>query len=98
MSWTLFNKDKIGWVRGTPGSISVTPAVVRMFCELCGSPLTFEFSDSSEIIGVTTGTLDEPDKFLPTRHNWTKSEVTWLNALASLPQNPGDAGDEKVSI
>ena len=97
LSWTLFNQSKFDWVRGTTGSIHVTPAVERKFCELCGSPLTFEFTDTSEIIGVTTGTLDEPDRFCPTRHNWTASEVSWLNKLANLPRNPGDAGDEKAS-
>jgi hypothetical protein len=97
LSWALFNKGQFGWIRGAPGTIKATPAVARKFCERCGSPLTFEFTDSSEIMGVTTGTLDEPDEFRPTRHNWTSKEVSWLDMAAKLPRNLGDAGDEKVS-
>jgi hypothetical protein len=97
LTWTLFNKDKFEWIRGTPGAINATPAVIRKFCERCDCPLSFEFTDSSAIVGVTTGTLDKPDEFCPTRQNWTSREVPWLERTATLPRNPGDAGDEKVS-
>ncbi len=59
MSWTLFNQRQFEWLIGRTASIGDTSAAIRKFCNLCGSPLTFEFTDSSEIIGVTTGTLDE---------------------------------------
>ncbi len=98
LSWSLFNKSQFQWVKGKPGTTSVTPAVNLHFCKSCGSPLTFEFTDTSEIIGTTTGTLDEPEKFSPTRHNWTSSELSWIHNLDTLPRNTGDAGDEKVSI
>ena len=97
LSWTLFHQNQFQWIKGTPGTINVTPLVFRQFCKDCGSPLTFEFTDSSEIIGVTTGTLDHPDEFCPTRHNWTASQVSWLTMVENLPKNPGDAGDEKAS-
>ena len=97
LSWSLFNKDQFQWVKGTPGTTSVIPEVNLHFCESCGSPLTFEFTDSSEIIGATTGTLDEPENFRPTRHNWTSNEVSWIHTLDTLPRNLADAGDEKVS-
>ena len=97
LSWSLFNQSQFRWTKGTPGNTSVMPEVVLHFCEKCGSPLTFEFTDSSEIIGTTTGTLDHPETFSPTRHNWTSSEVSWIHTLDSLPRNSGDAGDEKIS-
>ena len=97
LSWALFNQNQFVWVTGEPASLSVTPAVIRKYCAQCGSPLTFEFTDSGEIVGVTTGTLDDPDNFRPTRHNWTSSEVAWLKNVPHLPRNPGDAGDEKIS-
>ena len=97
LPWTLFDQSQFEWTKGTPGVIQATPAVIRSFCSRCGSPLTFEFTDSSEIIGVTTGTLDKPHDFPPTRHNWTSREVSWLRTLGDLPRNTGDAGDEKTS-
>ena len=98
LSWSIFNSDQFRWTKGTPGTTSVTPAVKLHFCADCGSPLTFEFTDSSNIIGATTGTLDDPEKFPPTRHNWTSRELSWIHNLDSMPRNSGDAGDEKVSI
>jgi len=97
LAWAIFDQSQFEWTKGTPGVIQATPAVIRRFCSRCGSPLSFVFTDSSEIIGVTTGTLDEPQDFPPTRHNWTSSEVSWLGALGNLPRNAGDAGDEKAS-
>lgn len=97
LPWTLFDQSQFEWTKGTPGVIQATLAVIRSFCSRCGSPLTFEFSDSSEIIGVTTGTLDNPYDFPSTRHNWISREVSWLPTLGDLPRNSGDAGDEKTS-
>ena len=97
LPWTLLDQSQFEWTKGTPGVIQATLAVIRSFCSRCGSPLTFEFTDSSEIIGVTTGTLDNPHEFPPTRHNWTSREVSWLPTLGNLPRNSGDAGDEKTS-
>ena len=97
LSWTLFSKGQFEWIHGNPGTINATQVVTRKFCERCGSPLSFEFTDSSDIIGVTTGTLDKPDEFCPTRHNWASKEVSWWNEVAQLPRNLGDAGDERIS-
>ena len=63
LSWSLFNKNQFQWIKGKPGTTNVTPAVNLHFCKSCGSPLTFEFTDSCEIVGATTGTLDEPENF-----------------------------------
>lgn len=93
----ILEQCQFEWIKGTPGYVQVTPAVVRRFCRSCGSPLSFEFTDSSGIVGVTVGTLDDPRTFPPTRHNWTSRELPWLDALHDLPRNPGDAGDERSS-
>lgn len=84
------------WDKGTPATSQVTPAVIRKFCKSRGSPLSFEFTDSGDIIGITTGTLDELQTFPPTRHNRTERELAWLEILGDLPRNAGDAGDEKI--
>jgi hypothetical protein len=97
LSWVILKKVQLEWLKGEPQSIRATPAVVRKFCSGCGTPLSFEFSDSSPIIGVTTGSLDRPGDFPPSRHNWAASEVPWLRMVNGLPRNPGDAGDERIT-
>ena len=94
--WTLFGKDQLTWTKGEPSSVQATPAAIRKFCGQCGSPLSFQFhdEDSDHIIGVTVGSLDNPDDFPPTRHNWVSEELAWLDRLSEIPRNENDAGDE----
>ena len=97
LAWAVLEKRQFAWVKGAPTSINATPVVTRKFCGHCGTPLSFEFTDASQIIGVTIGSLDEPEKFPPSRHNWISSKLAWLNIADDLPRNSGDAGDEKTT-
>ena len=85
--WALFGKDQLTWTKGEPGSVQATPTAIRKFCGQCGSPLSFQFHDdySDQIIGVTVGSLDNPDDFPPTRHNWVSEELAWLDRLSEIP-------------
>ena len=97
LAWAVLEKRQFAWVKGAPASINATPAVTRKFCGHCGTSLSFEFTDASQIIGVTIGSLDEPEKFPPSRHNWVSSKLAWLDIADDLPRNFGDAGDEKTT-
>jgi len=58
--------------------------VRRGFCTQCGSTL---FSERLSIgaIGLTMGTLDEPDRFRPTEHIWVSSKQAWIELADGLP-------------
>src|SRR3546814_2830965 len=56
----------IGWFNAESG-------VRRGFCTQCGTTL-FSERQSANTIGLTMGSLDEPDLFEPTEHIWTRSE------------------------
>jgi hypothetical protein len=58
--------------------------VRRGFCTQCGSTL---FSERLSIgaIGLTMGTLDEPDRFWPTEHIWVSSKQAWIELADGLP-------------
>ncbi len=47
----------------------------RCFCRRCGSSV---FSRSGDEIEVHLGTLDSPDRFVPTYENWTIRRESWL--------------------
>lgn len=47
----------------------------RHFCPDCGSSVFARFTDEIE---VHLGTLDAPDRFMPTYENWTVRRESWL--------------------
>ncbi|MCF3932999.1 GFA family protein [Acuticoccus sp. M5D2P5] len=50
----------------------------RHFCPRCGSSV---FARSGDEIEVHLGTLDEPDRLMPTYESWTIRRETWLPAF-----------------
>lgn len=59
----------------------------RGFCSVCGTTLFSERKDPA-VIGLTVGSLDDPNQFKPTAHVWTSSKQSWLRLDDGLPQHP----------
>jgi hypothetical protein len=59
--------------------------VRRGFCSECGTTL-FSERRSANAIGLTMGSLDQPDSFVPTKHIWIASKQRWLKFDDGLPQ------------
>ena len=71
----------------TRGELSVfksSDPTERGFCNRCGTPLTIHDTDSSRI-GVSIGSLDEPEKFEPVSQCGIESRMSWFGQLAALP-------------
>jgi len=47
----------------------------RFFCPRCGSPI---FGRSGDEVEVNLGSLDAPDRFMPTYELWTTRRESWL--------------------
>lgn len=65
----------------------------RGFCTRCGSTL-FSERRSLDIVGLTHGSLDEPDRYPPTEHIWTSSKQAWVmigDGVAQYPEGPPPA-------
>ena len=60
----------------------------REFCPECGSPITFRFDQRPEHIGITVGTLDNPEKTPAIRHNFTSEKIPWVTLDPHLPGEP----------
>lgn len=65
----------------------------RGFCTICGTAL-FSERKSVNVIGVSLGSLDHPDRFLPSEHIWISSKQEWLELNDDLPQFPEAAPDK----
>jgi hypothetical protein len=70
---------------GEPKVFKSSPEVTRRFCGTCGTPLTYEHSDSPDEVDVATTTLDEANAFPPTHHSWLEHDLDWIRFGDGLP-------------
>ena len=59
--------------------------VVRSFCATCGTPLAYQHADDPSTIELTTATLDEPQRFPPSREIWHSQRVSWAASDSTIP-------------
>nr|WP_254026584.1 GFA family protein [Mesorhizobium ventifaucium] len=83
----LFRIDDVT-IDGPVALVNSSPDLKRGFCSCCGTTL-FSRHDSAGIIGVTSGSLDDPSMFKPQMHIWTASKQPWVQLDDGLPQYEG---------
>jgi len=73
------------WTRGAPSVFRSSPITERGFCDACGTPLSFAYTDAgADWIEVTMGSLDDPGRIEPTGHFGVESKVPWLHLADGL--------------
>jgi hypothetical protein len=72
-------------VSGSVGTVNSSPSLQRGFCPRCGTTI-FSRRESAGIIGLTSGSLDDPSLFRPQLHMWTASKQPWVKLDDGLPQ------------
>ena len=70
----------VGWVQSSPG-------LRRGFCTRCGTTL-FSERAAANAIGLTHGSLDDPDAFPPSEHIWTSAKQAWVTIDPAVRQYP----------
>jgi hypothetical protein len=89
LTFARFPRAAVRFVSGEPAGHRSSARVERGFCARCGSPLTFAYADEPDVVWLTVGTLDHPERVRPTRHFMAEVRVPWV-ALA--PRAPGTDG------
>ena len=54
---------------------------VRTFCDVCGTSLTYEISNRPGEIDITTGSLDHPEDFQPTKDVFPDEKLPWVRLV-----------------
>lgn len=70
---------------GPVSTANSSPGLERGFCRQCGTTI-FSRRPDRGVIGLTLGSLDEPDRLAPTDHIWISSKQAWLKLDDRLPQ------------
>ncbi len=86
VSFGVVPSDQFSWTRGKPKLYRSSATGRRHFCGECGAQLTVESTDRPGSIEFTLGTLDEPDKLIPTYHVWCMSQLRWVHVSPAEPQ------------
>ncbi|WP_181708142.1 GFA family protein [Chthonobacter rhizosphaerae] len=83
------------WIQVPPADFTLTHGTVadhvssergtRHFCPRCGAQLYMTDPDGRSV-GVTVGTLDDPEAIRPTVHGWDSSRPSWLHITDDLPR------------
>jgi hypothetical protein len=84
IAWIVLHIDQYAVVSGQPARFRSSPLVVRSFCATCGTPLSYQHADDPSVIELTTATLDEPQRFPPTREIWHSQRVPWAASNPTL--------------
>src|SRR5687767_1487922 len=70
VAWFTVPVRQHSWLAGQAASHRSSADVVRTFCPRCGTPLSYQHSDSPDDIELTSATLDEPEAMPPTEEIW----------------------------
>lgn len=65
------------------------PRLARHFCPTCGSPVFIDESYEGSI-GIYYGSLDEPERFVPTYELWVVRRLAWLHHMTELEAHERD--------
>ncbi|HUD61241.1 MAG TPA: GFA family protein [Acetobacteraceae bacterium] len=94
-AWANVRVQDLTWTRGTPSTFRSSSAAERGFCERCGTPLTFGYTQRPGTISVTIGSLDTPEAVALTQVDGIESRWASFDPamLAALPaRRSGEAG------
>jgi hypothetical protein len=87
VAWFSVARTRFRLTGGEPTRFNSTAAGTRSFCPHCGTQLTFEHEDSSDEIGVTICSLDDPELVPPRDHTHTSSKLNWVQLADGLPEH-----------
>ena len=79
VTWIVVARNTFEYTCGEPKLLKSSARGSRQFCPDCGTPLTFSEQDRPDNIDVTTGSLDQPDDFPPSKAVHEESKLAWLH-------------------
>jgi hypothetical protein len=88
VAWITVPADGFAFVSGTPVEFRSSSRVIRTFCGVCGTPLTYVHADYRFGVDVTTCSLDQPENFAPADQTWVNHRVPWLRIDEHLRAHP----------
>jgi hypothetical protein len=84
-AYASFPTAAVTWTRGQRRTFQSSGAIARGFCEICGTPLTFEAIADAQHIGLAIGAFDHPETVAPRKQLAFAFRAPGVEALHQLP-------------
>ncbi len=79
VTWVMVPKPVFNYIQGTPKKLASSSKATREFCADCGTPMVFYTTDRPDELDITTGSLSNPQHFIPNRAVHSESKLPWLH-------------------
>ena len=80
VTWVIVPSDKFRYTGAMPRVLESSDKGRRYFCADCGTPVACIITDRADHVDVTTGSLDDPDAFVPKAAVHEDTKLSWLGA------------------
>lgn len=81
VAWITVQRLDFEFEKGTPQRYRTDTGAWRTFCEICGTSLTYERDTRPDEIDITTGSLDHPENFPPTKDFFPEEKLPWVGLI-----------------
>ena len=81
MAWITVPRMSFELQQGKPMEYRTDTGAVRTFCDACGTSLTYEINSRPDEIDITTGSLDRPEEFAPTKDIFAEEKLPWVELV-----------------
>lgn len=81
VAWITVTRSGFDYEGGNPKRYRTDTGAWRTFCNDCGTSLTYERDTRPEEIDITTGSLDHPEDFPPTKDFFAEERVPWVGLI-----------------
>jgi hypothetical protein len=83
VAWITVKLSDFEWEKGEAKRYKTDTAAYRTFCDSCGTSLTYENDDRPNEIDITTGSLDDPEHFPPSKDVFAEEKLSWVDLVDS---------------
>jgi hypothetical protein len=84
VAWVTVPDEHFSFTKGEPKYYQSSLKVQRTFCPTCGTSLTYKNEERKQQIDITTGSLDHPEKYPPTKDYYCRDRLPWVKPATDI--------------
>ena len=88
MAWLTVRTSDLVLSGAAAREYASSPGVVRTFCSICGTPLSYRNARRPGETDITVCSLDDPSAVPPLDHIWMQDAPGWDVPADGLPRHP----------